>query len=1216
MKFGVLRVVTPDGQSQEFPLDLATVIVGRGPGNGVTIEDLSVARRHARLTMDSGHLFVEDLGSANGTFLGGQRLEPNTRYLVEDLSDLRFGDVQVTYTAPPPILVDQPALITPTEELPPEDGTFELPPTIRATLVSPTEAVDVGSGAAVAYLTVQNRGRVVDEVSLQVGGMPAEWVRLSEMRFPLLPGEQREVTLVIQPPRSYASRAGDYDFTVAVLSAETGREVLATGRVTLLPFPGTVLSLQPVRSKRDFTLIAENNGNATVTYGLDGVDDEEAFVYEFGAPGLELDPGEQEKVPFRVLPQKRQWFGRPQVAPFKVVATPSGFVGEKATVEGQLSIQPPLEKFKRPAMMALLALLALLGALAVLLLPGDGKNVKEANAEAAYEGVHLCDKDHADEREDNEKVQETALAQIGADDSGSPFFAQNDPKWGDEEYAKAQDPEFGPDWCGSTIAQCGCAMTSVATVMALFELVTMPDGEELTPQTLNEWLNGDAEKTPRGWVSRGYIYGDVIWTAANQLSAEIAQKYPGARTIRFAGTGTGSEEEIRSELKAGRPIILEVPGHWIAAVGLDGDQILINDPFYRDRRTLDVYKGLVRSSVKFQPSDDLSAVVITAPSDVRIRVTDKEGRVVGTLNDGTPQEAEQAAQKAIPGSSYDAKEAWRDPNCIASPPPAGAGTNQIILPGNRDDYKIEVLDAGDEEVSFAVHAYTKDGDVDIETQNSNGPAVVELEYDPNDGIKKSEVIEGATPSPEPSNTRAGLNQSPRPGGSASASPSGTVTPGGSGTPGSGTGTTSPTGTGTAGPSPTGTATPTPPPILAPSSVDVSCGVAYSQSPKNAVVTCNANIQGDYSTTRWTVNGVQFAPATGKTTLTTNFTSNTTATIGISACNVTMCTSSSRPVTVNFDDAGGGTSTPPPTTPPPPPPPTGPAAPTNVQVVCSATSSVAPADINCTVTAVGGFTSISWQAAGGSPASGSGPGPSFSTFRDSPGTVTVSVTACSGSACTTASAVQVTLTEALIFTSGFISPGFEGCAGEDAGFYAYVFLSDESFVPEGTVQLLVDGSVVDSQELTSESPAAFFYTLPEGTHTVSGRYLGTSTYASTELEGLEVSACSGGGGGGGGSLITTVGFISPGFEGCAADNAVFYAYVMYAGQILVEEGTVQLLVDGAVVDSQELTYSSAAAFFYTLPGGTHVVSGQYLGTSTYASTTLEGVEVVSCDNSTL
>ena len=41
-------------------------------------------------------------------------------------------------------------------------------------------------------------------------------------------------------------------------------------------------------------------------------------------------------------------------------------------------------------------------------------------------------------------------------------------------------------------------MTSVTTIMALFQVLTMPDGSELTPKTVNDWFNLNARKTLKG----------------------------------------------------------------------------------------------------------------------------------------------------------------------------------------------------------------------------------------------------------------------------------------------------------------------------------------------------------------------------------------------------------------------------------------------------------------------------------------------------------------------------------------------------------------------------------------------------------------------------------------------------------------------------------------------------------------------------------------------
>ena len=352
---------------------------------------------------------------------------------------------------------------------------------------------------------------------------------------------------------------------------------------------------------------------------------------------------------------------------------------------------------RKAALLALLIAFALVGYFLL-------RHKTEANAESRFDGVHLC----SPAQEAAATAQAAAATQTpepevsgtgndtlgipskvpvsGSPGSQGPFFAQNAPDWGKDEYDHGSKQDVG---CGTTIAQCGCAMTSVATVLDLFQVVTTPEGSALNPETLNGWFNENAQLTGSGWVSQGYAYGNVVWTAANNFSAAD----PSApSTVRYKGWGTGSEAEIRSELSAGRPVVLEVPGHYIAAVALEGDQIMINDPYYRDRTTLSSYAGRVKSSRLYEPSQDLRSLVITLPANVRVQVKDPQGRNVGTLSKGSPSAAEKNAVSEIPGASYHFEEAWRDPTCTERPPPDGAGVNTIFIPNPTNGaYTVEVM---------------------------------------------------------------------------------------------------------------------------------------------------------------------------------------------------------------------------------------------------------------------------------------------------------------------------------------------------------------------------------------------------------------------------------------------------------------------------------------------------------------------------------------------
>jgi pSer/pThr/pTyr-binding forkhead associated (FHA) protein len=63
-------------------------IVGRDPECDRLIDDPAASRRHCAFTLRHGRVWVEDLGSRNGTFLNGTRLEGARPVTAGDRLDL------------------------------------------------------------------------------------------------------------------------------------------------------------------------------------------------------------------------------------------------------------------------------------------------------------------------------------------------------------------------------------------------------------------------------------------------------------------------------------------------------------------------------------------------------------------------------------------------------------------------------------------------------------------------------------------------------------------------------------------------------------------------------------------------------------------------------------------------------------------------------------------------------------------------------------------------------------------------------------------------------------------------------------------------------------------------------------------------------------------------------------------------------------------------
>ena len=59
--------------------------------------DAGVSRKHARFLPDRDDLVLEDLGSANGTFVNGQRLAPQTPVVLNHGDEIKFGTMIVRF---------------------------------------------------------------------------------------------------------------------------------------------------------------------------------------------------------------------------------------------------------------------------------------------------------------------------------------------------------------------------------------------------------------------------------------------------------------------------------------------------------------------------------------------------------------------------------------------------------------------------------------------------------------------------------------------------------------------------------------------------------------------------------------------------------------------------------------------------------------------------------------------------------------------------------------------------------------------------------------------------------------------------------------------------------------------------------------------------------------------------------------------------------------
>ncbi|GEM_PF-6154426 len=85
------RFVSSTGQAFEIPM--GTTVIGRE--GAIAISDATVSRRHAEIRRDGSRTIIVDLGSANGTFVNGMRIDSETE--LHNGDTVQFGAFQVRF---------------------------------------------------------------------------------------------------------------------------------------------------------------------------------------------------------------------------------------------------------------------------------------------------------------------------------------------------------------------------------------------------------------------------------------------------------------------------------------------------------------------------------------------------------------------------------------------------------------------------------------------------------------------------------------------------------------------------------------------------------------------------------------------------------------------------------------------------------------------------------------------------------------------------------------------------------------------------------------------------------------------------------------------------------------------------------------------------------------------------------------------------------------
>jgi len=247
-------------------LNRQLISIGRSESSDIVLADGSISRQHAQLERTGDGWQVRDLGSENGTYLGGKPLLPDIPEEWNSFQPLRIGAYYLHLKLGKNRNANGQSFIV---------------------SVSPDE-VEVRAGEqALLQIGMRNDSETVMEYQIEMARLPDRWVKVPAEPLRIRPNEQKIFNLAIAPPLQ-ETLMGNHRYLLTISSSENPEDKVAVpGMVRVLPaadFFTATLEETVVDEKGHLYLAIENRSLNSKNFSISGNNPNNKLKYAVWRP--------------------------------------------------------------------------------------------------------------------------------------------------------------------------------------------------------------------------------------------------------------------------------------------------------------------------------------------------------------------------------------------------------------------------------------------------------------------------------------------------------------------------------------------------------------------------------------------------------------------------------------------------------------------------------------------------------------------------------------------------------------------------------------------------------------------------------------------------------------------------------------------------------------------------------------------------------------------